>query len=54
MISADVGESVNVKGNSIAMVATGPMPGKTPIKVPSSAPMRQNWRFCSVTATAKP
>ena len=32
MISAEVGLSVNVTGNSIAIVATGPMPGSTPIE----------------------
>ena len=36
------------------MVATGPMPGSTPISVPSSAPMKQNSRFCGVSATPKP
>src|SRR6185503_17912881 len=38
----------------MAMVASGPMPGSTPIKVPSSAPMKQKNRFCSVAAAPKP
>jgi len=41
MISADTGGSVNVTGRSIAMVATGPIPGSTPISVPSSTPRKQ-------------
>ena len=51
MISEAVGGSVNVIGSSIAMVASGPMPGKTPISVPRSTPMKQYHRFCSVSAT---
>jgi hypothetical protein len=34
MISAPTGGKPNVIGNSIAMVATVPMPGRTPTKVP--------------------
>jgi hypothetical protein len=40
MISADTGGSAYVAGSSIAMVATGPMPGSTPISVPSRQPMK--------------
>jgi hypothetical protein len=40
MISAATGERVNVTGSSIAMVATGPMPGRTPISVPRNTPTR--------------
>jgi hypothetical protein len=54
MMSAATGGSVNVTGSSMAMVATGPSPGSTPTRVPSSAPIRQNNRFCGVTATPKP
>jgi len=36
------------------MVAIGPMPGKTPISVPTSAPMRHSSKFMGVTAMAKP
>ena len=54
MISAATGGSVKVMGSSMAMVATGPSPGSTPTSVPSSAPIRQNSRFCGVTATPKP
>src|SRR5215470_17794319 len=54
MISAATGGSVKVMGSSMAMVATGPSPGSTPTSVPSSAPIRQNSRFCGVAATPKP
>src|SRR5882672_839449 len=36
------------------MVATGPMPGRTPMRVPSRHPARQKNRFCAVAAAAKP
>src|SRR5262249_6919867 len=54
MISAPTGGNPKVIGSSIAMVATEPMPGSTPINVPTSAPMRQNNRFHGVAATEKP
>src|SRR5512137_3102337 len=54
MISADTGGSVNVTGSSIAMVATGPMPGSTPISVPSSTPKKQYSRLVADSATPKP
>jgi hypothetical protein len=41
MMSAEVGSSEKVIGSSMAMVADEPMPGSTPIKVPSSTPIRQ-------------
>jgi hypothetical protein len=41
MISAPAGDSEKVIGNSMAMVAVGPMPGSTPTSVPSSTPMKQ-------------
>ena len=37
MMSADVGGTLNVIGSSIAIVASGPMPGSTPISVPEEA-----------------
>src|SRR3954463_1824539 len=40
MINAPVGLRLKVIGNSMAMVATGPIPGSTPMRVPSSAPTR--------------
>src|SRR5512134_2310774 len=54
MISAATGGTLKVRGSSIAIVASGPMPGSTPISVPRNTPMKQNHRFCSVSATLKP
>src|SRR5687767_725346 len=54
MISADTGATLKVIGSSIAMVASGPMPGSTPISVPRNTPMKQNQIFCSESATLKP
>src|SRR5262245_42169928 len=36
------------------MVPSGPMPGSTPISVPTVTPIRQYSRFCSENATSKP
>ena len=41
MMSADTGGSANVAGRSIAMVATGPRPGSTPMSVPTKTPTAQ-------------
>src|SRR5262245_20229443 len=38
----------------MAMVPSGPMPGSTPISVPTDTPIRQYNRFCSENATLKP
>src|ERR1700741_1143924 len=54
MMSADTGGSAYVAGSSMAMVATGPMPGSTPISVPSRQPMKQYSRLIGVKATPKP
>src|SRR5205085_11511964 len=54
MISAPTGGRPYVIGSSIAMVASGPMPGSTPISVPTSAPTRQSPRLVGVTAIEKP
>src|SRR5438132_11195458 len=45
MIRAPTGGSPKVMGSSMAMVATVPIPGKTPTSVPTSAPRRQNRTF---------
>src|SRR5918992_1905774 len=54
MISAGTGSRLNVIGSSIAMVASGPIPGSTPIIVPAKTPMQQYIRFFSESATSKP
>jgi hypothetical protein len=41
MIRAETGGKVKVMGKSMAMVAVGPRPGRTPIKVPIKTPIRQ-------------
>ena len=41
MISADTGGRTKVTGNSMAIVAVGPRPGKTPIAVPKKTPAKQ-------------
>ena len=51
---AAVGGMWYVMGSSSEMVATGPMPGSTPIAVPMMQPIRQNSRLLKVSATLKP
>src|SRR5687768_15577337 len=53
-MSAPTGESQNVTGSSSAMVVSGPMPGSTPIAVPTTQPKKQSSRLLSVSATPKP
>src|SRR4051812_14646498 len=45
MISAVVTSRPRVRGRSSAIVMAGPMPGRTPIAVPSSTPRNANMRF---------
>src|SRR3954454_20682732 len=54
MISADTGFRLNVIGSSMAMVATGPTPGRTPISVPSRTPINAYSRLIGEIATPKP
>src|SRR3954447_1868310 len=54
MISAPTGGRPKVIGSSIAIVASGPMPGSTPISVPTSAPIKHSPRLIGVTATENP
>ncbi len=51
MMSAPGGQTQNVKGRIIAMVVSGPMPGSTPIAVPTRQPMKHKKRFCADSAT---
>ena len=41
MMRAADGSSAYVIGRSIATVATGPMPGSTPMSVPTETPVKQ-------------
>jgi hypothetical protein len=43
-----------VTGMRSEMVATGPIPGKTPIRVPIRTPEKQNRRLFNVKATLNP
>ena len=54
MMSAPTGGRPKVIGSSMAMVASDPMPGSTPISVPTSAPIRQSTTLVGVTATPMP
>ena len=53
MIDA-VGDIVKVIGSSSDMVATGPMPGSTPISVPTNTPTKQAARLPGCRLTARP
>src|SRR5262249_31241535 len=54
MMRPEVGSRWKVSGSSMAMVAIGPMPGSTPIRVPTMAPMKAKPRLAGVMATPKP
>src|SRR5689334_14200088 len=54
MIRAPTGLRLNVIGSSMAIVATEPTPGSTPISVPSRQPISAKNRCFSVSATPKP
>src|SRR5690242_21811234 len=54
MIMAPVGSSFIVSGSSIAMVADGPRPGRTPITVPSTTPRMHMPSEAGAVATWKP
>jgi hypothetical protein len=41
IINDETGSNVKVMGRSIAIVAVGPKPGKTPIAVPRNTPSKQ-------------
>src|SRR5262245_54451088 len=54
MISAPTGSMPKVIGSNMVMVAIGPTPGSTPIKVPIRQPRKHSQRFLSVKATPRP
>src|SRR5476649_179203 len=54
MIRAPTGGRPKVIGSSMATVAMVPMPGSTPTRVPTSAPIRHSRRLIGVSATPKP
>src|SRR5918996_236497 len=54
MMSAGIGGRLKVIGSSMAIVTSGPIPGSTPIAVPTNTPRKQYIRFCSDRATENP
>jgi hypothetical protein len=54
MMMAGVGGKKEVRGKRIAMPAVGPIPGRTPTKVPSIEPIKANNRFWGLRANSKP
>src|SRR4029079_9707615 len=54
MISDAVGGRWKVIGSNMAMVATGPIPGSTPISVPTMQPKNAHSRFWKVMAVFRP
>ena len=54
MMMAGVGSSTNVTGIKMAVPAEGPMPGRTPIKVPRRQPTSAKRRFIGWSAVANP
>src|SRR5689334_5613884 len=54
MMSEPTGSVWKVIGNRMAMVASGPMPGSTPIRVPTKQPIRQSRIFVTEKATENP
>jgi hypothetical protein len=54
MIIAGVGGRKEVRGRRMAIPEVGPMPGRTPTRVPRIDPIRANRRFIGVKAWANP
>src|ERR1044072_7139761 len=54
MMIAVTGSMPKVSGSRIADVAAGPSPGRTPISMPMTTPIRQYRRFAGSSTTPKP
>src|SRR5262249_7053640 len=54
MISAPTGESQKGTGRIIAMVVSGPIPGRTPMAGPITQPKKQSATVCQVSAMPNP
>src|SRR3954449_8050508 len=54
MMNAPVGSSPYVTGSRSATAIAGPMPGSTPMAVPSSTPTAAHSRLTGVRAVPKP
>ena len=51
---AGTGCIANVNGSSIEMEVSAPVPGSTPIKLPSTTPTKHHMRLCGSNASPKP
>ena len=54
VLIAGTGGIPKVSGSRMEMVATGPIPGSTPTRLPTSTPRKQYIRLCGSSATPKP
>jgi hypothetical protein len=54
MITEGIGARLKVIGRSMESVTSGPIPGSTPMNVPTSTPTKQYRRFCIERATVNP
>jgi hypothetical protein len=54
MISAATASKLKVMGSNRAMVAVGPMPGRTPTAVPIATPIRHTMTLVGVSAASTP
>jgi hypothetical protein len=54
IIMAGVGGKKEVSGNKMAIPEVGPIPGRTPTRVPRIEPMSANRRFVGVRAWINP
>src|SRR5918998_1280319 len=54
MISAAIASRLKVMGSNRAMVAVGPMPGRTPTAVPIATPIRHTTTLVGVSAASAP
>src|SRR6185312_653927 len=51
---AGIGFMVKVSGSSIEMAESAPIPGSTPMRLPTSTPKNDHIRLCGCSATPKP
>jgi len=54
MIMAEVGGRIVVRGSRIAIPDEGPIPGRTPMRVPMIQPTSAQRRFVGESAAANP
>jgi hypothetical protein len=54
MMMAETGGRVKVKGRRGATLSAGPIPGRTPMRVPIKTPAKQRMRFIGAKTTENP